>query len=106
MPRFERPPQVNQSKQALSNLLRQRNPINQFMSTGQTGVGVQPGPQTGPAGYQQTMQRQFPRQPLRQQMPTAMPNNQVGVITFIRLLILFCLPRLCSSNRTATCSPA
>lgn len=105
MPRFERPPQVNQSKQALSNLLRQRNPINQFMSTGQAGVGVQPGPQSGPTGYQQTIQRQFPRQPLRQQMPTAMPNNQVGVTTSNESL--FFLPfRLCSSNPTATCNPA
>lgn len=69
--RFERP-QINQSKQALSNMLRQRHPANQFMGpAGQSPAG--PGPQ---AGYG-PIQRQFPRQALRQQHPAAMQTNQV-----------------------------
>lgn len=79
VPRFERP-QINQSKQALSNMLRQRHPVNQFMSgptagptAGMGGVGPQ-----GPGQYQ-PMQRQFARQPLRQQHPAAMQGNQVKV---------------------------
>lgn len=69
--RFERPQPVNQSKQALSNLLRSRHPINQFMGPG--GQNPQgPGPQNnyGPM-------RTFPRQPMRQQHPGAMQQNQV-----------------------------
>lgn len=70
--RFERPQQINQSKQALSNMLRQRHPLTQFMGPGaQTAAG--PGPQ---ASYG-AMQRPFPRQPMRQQHPTAMQSNQV-----------------------------
>ena len=70
--RFERP-QINQSKQALSNLLRSRHPINQFMGPG--GQNPQgPGPQA--ANYGQM--RQFPRQPIRQQHPGAMQQNQVN----------------------------
>ncbi|XP_066254151.1 mediator of RNA polymerase II transcription subunit 12 isoform X3 [Euwallacea similis] len=68
--RFERP-QINPSKQALSNMLRQRHPTNTYgmpaMPTSQMGNG--PGP-----GYGQ-MPR-FPRQPLRQQHPAAMQTNQ------------------------------
>lgn len=76
--RFERP-QINQSKQALSNMLRQRHPVNQFISGPGGGPGSSMGgggPQPGPGGYQ-PMQRQFPRQPLRQQHPAAMQGNQV-----------------------------
>ncbi|XP_008193999.1 mediator of RNA polymerase II transcription subunit 12 isoform X1 [Tribolium castaneum] len=66
--RFERP-QINQSKQALSNLLRSRHPLN-MGPTAQTPQG--PGPQAnyGPM-------RSFPRQPMRQQHPGAIQQNQV-----------------------------
>lgn len=70
--RFERPQQINQSKQALSNMLRQRHPLNQMMGPGgHTPQG--PGPQ---ANYG-AMQRQFPRQPMRQQHPSPMQSSQV-----------------------------
>jgi hypothetical protein len=71
--RFERPQQINQSKQALSNLLRSRHPINQFMGPG--GQNPQgPGPQAANYGPM----RQFPRQPMRQQHPGAIQQNQVS----------------------------
>lgn len=70
--RFERPP-LNQSKQALSNMLRQRHPLNQFMPPGQGGPGQ--GNPGGPGAYP-SMQR-FPRQPMRQPIPSAMQSNQV-----------------------------
>lgn len=74
--RFERPQQINQSKQALSNMLRQRHPLNQYMGPGGQGPGG-PGAQQNPYG---AIQRQFPRQPIRQQHPS-MQGNQVGIIS-------------------------
>lgn len=58
-------------------MLRQRHPVNQFIS-GPNGPGGSLGgqPQPGSAAYQQ-MQRQFVRQPVRQQHPAAIQNNQV-----------------------------
>lgn len=56
-------------------MLRQRHPVNQFIS-GPSGPGGSMGGQSQPAAYQQ-MQRQFARQPLRQQHPAAMQNNQM-----------------------------
>ncbi|KAK9891849.1 hypothetical protein WA026_016648 [Henosepilachna vigintioctopunctata] len=73
--RFERPP-INQSKQALSNMLRQRLPHNQFMSPGRTGPGPNP---AGPGAYP-AMQR-FPRQPIRQPHPGAMQSNQAALFS-------------------------
>lgn len=70
--RFERP-QPN-SKQALSNLLRNRHPSNNY------GMPVMPNTQlgSGPApGYGQ-MQR-FPRQAIRQPHPSTMQTNQVRI---------------------------
>lgn len=53
-------------------MLRQRHPLNQFMGPGgQSPAG--PNPQ---ANYG-AIQRQFPRQPMRQQHPSAMQSNQV-----------------------------
>ncbi|KRT80704.1 hypothetical protein AMK59_6082, partial [Oryctes borbonicus] len=68
--RLERPTQFNQSKQALSNMLRQRHPLNQFMSQAATGPNPQPG------GYPPMQRHSFPRQPLRQQHPSNMQSNQ------------------------------
>ncbi|XP_071052506.1 mediator of RNA polymerase II transcription subunit 12 isoform X3 [Onthophagus taurus] len=69
--RFERPQQINPSKQALSNMLRQRLPHTQFMpNQSQTG----PNPQA--AGYGPMQRHAFPRQSLRQQHPSAMQSNQ------------------------------
>ncbi|XP_045472646.1 mediator of RNA polymerase II transcription subunit 12 isoform X2 [Harmonia axyridis] len=73
--RFERPP-INQSKQALSNMLRQRHPLNQFMTPSQGGPGQNP---AGPGAYS-TMQR-FPRQPMRQPIPSAMQSNQAAMFS-------------------------
>lgn len=73
--RFDRPQQINQSKQALSNMLRQRHPLNQMMGPG-GHTGAAPGPQ---ANYG-AIQRQFPRQPMRQQHPNPMQSNQVLLI--------------------------
>lgn len=70
--RLERPTQFNQSKQALSNMLRQRHPLNQYMSQAPTGPAAQP------AGYPPMQRHSFPRQPLRQQHPTSMQSNQVN----------------------------
>ncbi|KAJ8916222.1 hypothetical protein NQ315_016361 [Exocentrus adspersus] len=70
--RFERPPQpINQSKQALSNMLRQRHPLNTFIP------GMQNNPNPGPqnANYPQ-MQRSFPRQAIRQPHPASIQPNQ------------------------------
>lgn len=76
--RFERP-QMTQSKAALSNMLRQRHPLNTppFMS-GPQGQQNVPGPAPVPqGGYPAGMQRQFARQPgIRQQHPGAMQPNQ------------------------------
>lgn len=78
--RFERP-QMTQSKAALSNMLRQRHPLNTppFMS-GPQGQQNVPGPAPVPqGGYPAGMQRQFARQPgIRQQHPGAMQPNQVS----------------------------
>jgi hypothetical protein len=88
--RFERPQQINQSKQALSNLLRSRHPINQFMGPG--GQNPQgPGPQAANYGPM----RQFPRQPMRQQHPGAIQQNQVSEkvekkLTGIKFASWFC----------------
>lgn len=71
--RFERPQQINQSKQALSLMLKQRHPLNQFMGPGGQNP-VQPSQQS--ANYA-NLQRQFSRQPIRQQHPTTMQPNQV-----------------------------
>lgn len=62
-------------------MLRQRHPLNQFMAGPGGGPGGSvggAGPQPGPAPYQ-SMQRQFPRQALRQQHPSAMQGNQVHI---------------------------
>ncbi|XP_046669089.1 mediator of RNA polymerase II transcription subunit 12 isoform X4 [Homalodisca vitripennis] len=59
-PRFERP--VNQSKQALSNMLRMRMPTNQY----------QPQPQPGMPGFSANIQRQ---QFIRQQMHVDQPQQ-------------------------------
>lgn len=72
--RFERPQQINQSKQALSNMLRQRHPLNTFMGPGGQTAAV-PGPQNN--AYP-PMQRYSARQPMRQQHPSAMQANQVS----------------------------
>lgn len=74
--RLERPSQFNQSKQALSNMLRQRHPLNQFMS--QAGTG----PPSQPAGYPPIQRHSFPRQPLRQQHPSNIQSNQVKKLLF------------------------
>lgn len=74
--RYERP-QINQSKQALSNMLRQRHPLNQYMGSGggatPTGGGVV-GPMSG--AYGGAMQRQFPRQQMRAQQQVPGPGGQ------------------------------
>ena len=49
-PRFERPLNQSNPKQALSQMLRMRLPGNQYLGT-----------QQPPPGFQQTMQRQFLR---------------------------------------------
>ncbi|XP_023312700.1 mediator of RNA polymerase II transcription subunit 12-like, partial [Anoplophora glabripennis] len=70
--RFERPPQqINQSKQALSNMLRQRHPLNTFIP------GMQNNPNSAPqnTNYGQ-MQRSFPRQSIRQPHPGSIQPNQ------------------------------
>lgn len=78
MNRFERPAQqINQSKQALSNMLRSRHPLNSFIP------GMQNNPNTAqqPGNYGQ-MQRGFPRQAMRQPHPNAMQANQVSIRIF------------------------
>lgn len=88
MNRFERPQQINQSKQALSNLLRSRHTPAAYIQ-GPGGQNPQgPGPQGG--SYQSV--RQFPRQPMRQQHPGAIQQNQVSsyavaIVTFMSTLI-------------------
>ncbi|KAJ8951793.1 hypothetical protein NQ318_019766 [Aromia moschata] len=70
--RFERPPQqINPSKQALSNMLRSRHPLNTYIP------GMQNNPSSGPqtASYGQ-IQRNFPRQSIRQPHPGTMQPNQ------------------------------
>lgn len=75
MNRFERPQQLNQSKQALSQMLRARLPINQFIGPGPGNQNPAPaGPQ---AGAYPPMQRQFSRQTMRPQHPANMQQNQV-----------------------------
>lgn len=71
--RFERPPQPinNQSKQALSNMLRSRHPINTYIP----GMQNNPAAPQQPGNYSQ-MQRGFPRQPMRQPHPSSMQPNQ------------------------------
>lgn len=54
-------------------MLRQRHPLNQYMGPGGQGPAG-PAAQQNPYG---AMQRQFPRQPIRQQHPS-MQGNQVG----------------------------
>ncbi|XP_060517503.1 mediator of RNA polymerase II transcription subunit 12 isoform X2 [Cylas formicarius] len=68
--RFERP-QLNTSKQALSNMLRQRHPINNYMPGMQANQAATP-----PGAAYNQMQRGFPRQAIRQQHPGAMQPNQ------------------------------
>lgn len=76
--RFERPPQqINQSKQALSNMLRSRHPINTFIP----GMQTNPNSVQQPSNYGQ-MQRGFPRQAIRQPHPNAMQPNQVSILIF------------------------
>ncbi|XP_046392614.1 mediator of RNA polymerase II transcription subunit 12-like protein isoform X2 [Ischnura elegans] len=66
-PRFERP--VNQSKQALSNMLRMRHPTTQFLGTQQ--------PAQPQAPFQNMQRQQFIRQQLRaQHMPGGMQPPQ------------------------------
>lgn len=69
--RFDRPP-LNTSKQALSNMLRQRHPINNY---GMPGIPNNP-TGGGPAPGYGHMQR-FSRQTLRQQHPGNIQSNQV-----------------------------
>uniref|UniRef100_A0AAR5PM52 Mediator complex subunit Med12 domain-containing protein n=1 Tax=Dendroctonus ponderosae TaxID=77166 RepID=A0AAR5PM52_DENPD len=68
--RFDRPP-LNTSKQALSNMLRQRHPINNY---GMPGIPNNPAA-GGPAPGYGHMQR-FSRQTLRQQHPGNIQSNQ------------------------------
>ncbi|KAJ0181317.1 hypothetical protein K1T71_003402 [Dendrolimus kikuchii] len=60
------PPSNNQSKQALSNMLRQRMPMNQMPQMQSVG---------GYLGAQHT-RSQFPRQPMRQMQPNQMGTMQ------------------------------
>lgn len=62
-PRYERPGMNNQSKQALTNMLRLRLP-NQFMGTQQQ---PNPTPVAGPSAFQGMQRQQFIRQQLRAQ---------------------------------------
>lgn len=71
-PRYDRPGMNNQSKQALSNMLRMRLPSTQFMGTQQ-----QPNPPpVGPSGFQGMQRQQFIRQQLRAQHSAASMNPQ------------------------------
>lgn len=70
--RYDRPGMNNQSKQALSNMLRLRMPSQQFM-----GAQQQPNPPSvGPAGFQGMQRQQFIRQQLRAQHSAATMNPQ------------------------------
>ncbi|KAG7209569.1 hypothetical protein KM043_015646 [Ampulex compressa] len=75
-PRYERPGMNNQSKQALSNMLRLRLPSNQFMGSQQqpntTPVG-------GPGTFQGMQRQQFIRQQLRAQHGAPGINPQQGM---------------------------
>lgn len=104
MNRFERPQQINPSKQALSMMLKQRQPLNQFMGPGAQNP-VPPAPQAT-ANYA-PMQRQFPRQPMRHQHPAAMQSNQVSLLkTSEEILINKNMFRECFSNNTEICKVA
>lgn len=80
-----RPQQINQSKQALSNMLRQRHPLNTFMGPGGQTAAV-PGPQNN--AYP-SMQRYSARQQLRQPHPSAMQANQVSSTSKITPIITY-----------------
>ncbi|XP_049822887.1 mediator of RNA polymerase II transcription subunit 12 isoform X3 [Aethina tumida] len=71
--RLERP-QINQSKQALSLMLKQRHPPHhQFMPGINNAATAQ---QQQPTNYGQNL-RGFPRQPLRQPHPNMQPNQNM-----------------------------
>lgn len=59
-------------------MLRQRHPLNNYMGPGQGPGG--PGAQQNPYG---TIQRQFPRQPIRQQHPSMQGNQVYAFISYI-----------------------
>ena len=72
-PRYDRPGMNNQSKQALSNMLRLRLPSTQFMGSQQQPNAP---PAGGPAGFQGMQRQQFIRQQLRAQHSVAAMNPQ------------------------------
>ncbi|XP_014477352.1 PREDICTED: mediator of RNA polymerase II transcription subunit 12 [Dinoponera quadriceps] len=74
-PRYERPG-MNQSKQALSNMLRLRLPSTQFMGSQQQPNAA---PVTGPGAFQGMQRQQFIRQQLRAQHGAPGMNPQQGM---------------------------
>ncbi|XP_020279147.1 mediator of RNA polymerase II transcription subunit 12 isoform X2 [Pseudomyrmex gracilis] len=76
-PRYERPGMNNQSKQALSNMLRLRLPSTQFMSSQQQPPNATP--VAGPGAFQGMQRTQFIRQQLRAQHGAPGINPQQGM---------------------------
>ncbi|XP_034934643.1 mediator of RNA polymerase II transcription subunit 12 [Chelonus insularis] len=74
-PRYERPGINNQSKQALSNMLRMRLPSNQFMGNQQQPTASV----AGPGAFQGIQRQQFIRQQLRAQHGGPGMNPQQGI---------------------------
>ncbi|XP_032668438.1 mediator of RNA polymerase II transcription subunit 12 isoform X2 [Odontomachus brunneus] len=74
-PRYERQG-MNQSKQALSNMLRMRIPATQFIGSQQQPSAT---PVTGPAAFQGMQRQQFIRQQLRAQHGAPGMNPQQGM---------------------------
>ncbi|KOX75481.1 Mediator of RNA polymerase II transcription subunit 12 [Melipona quadrifasciata] len=74
-PRYDRPGMNNQSKQALSHMLRLRLPSNQLISSQQQPSAA---PVAGPGAFQ-GMQRQFIRHQLRAQHGAPNINPQQGM---------------------------
>jgi len=75
-PRYERPGMNNQSKQALSNMLRMRLPSTQFMGSQQQPSNA---PVAGPGAFQGMQRQQFIRQQLRAQHGAPGINPQQGM---------------------------
>ncbi|KAL6442397.1 hypothetical protein ACFW04_002558 [Cataglyphis niger] len=76
-PRYERPGMNNQSKQALSNMLRLRLPSTQFMGSQQQPPNATP--VAGPGAFQGMQRQQFIRQQLRAQHGAPGINPQQGM---------------------------
>lgn len=73
-PRYDRPIMNNQNtKQAISNMLRQRQPSNQFMGPQQPAAAP---PVAGPTSFQGMHRQQYIRQQLRAQHGTPAMNQQ------------------------------